>query len=109
MKLKGSPLHLNIYETSEMRTSKHFQEYSMLEFERIYLPESMRPFNKLNPLGSKEFIIDDNRGAVAPLPSLKIDGTDFYFSVKGIGSTTNPFSRRLLGKEEICSLLEQIP
>jgi hypothetical protein len=105
MKLKGSPLHLNVYETSEMLTNKHFQEYSMLEFERLYLPESMRPFTNLNPLGSKEFVTDDNRGAVAPLPSLKIDGTDFYFSVKGIGSTTNPFSHQLLGKAEICNLL----
>ncbi len=106
MKLKGLPLNLNIYETSEMLTNKHFQEFKMPEFERIYLPESMRPFTDLNPLGTKEFIADDNRGAVSTLPSLKMDGTDFYLSVKGIGSTTNPFSHQLLGKAEICSLLK---
>jgi hypothetical protein len=50
--------------------------------------------------------VDDNRGAVSPLPSLKMDGTDFYLSVKGIGSPTNPFSHQLLGKDEICSLLK---
>jgi hypothetical protein len=54
----------------------------------------------------KEFIVDDNRGAVSTSPYLNIDGTDFYLSVKGIGSTTNPFSHQLLGKAEICSLLK---
>ena len=78
----------------------------MPEFERIYLPESMRPFTDLSPLRTKEFLIDDNRGAVSTLPSLKMDGTDFYLSVKGIGSTTNPFSHQLLGKAEICNLLK---
>jgi hypothetical protein len=106
MKLKGLPLNLDIYETSEILTNKHFQEFKMPEFERIYLPESMRPFTDLSPLGTKEFIIDDNRGAVSALPSLKMDGTDFYLSVKGIGSTTNPFSHQLLGKAEICNLLK---
>jgi|SRR5271157_555352 len=105
MKLKGLPLNLNMYETSEMLTNKHFQEFKMPEFERIYLPESMRPFTDITPLGTKEFIMDDSRGAVSTLPSLKMDGTDFYLSVKGIGSTTNPFSHQLLGKAEICNLL----
>ncbi len=95
-----------MYETSEILTNKHFQEFKMPEFERIYLPESMRPFTDLSPSGTKEFIIDDNRGAIAPSPSLKMDGTDFYLSVKGIGSTTNPFSHQLLGKAEICNLLK---
>ena len=106
MKLKGLPLNLNIYEASEVLTNKHFQEFKMPEFERIHLPESMRPFTDITPLGTKEFIVDDNRGAVSTLPSLKMDGTDFYLSIKGIGSTTNPFSHQLLGKAEICSLLK---
>ncbi len=106
MKLKGLPLSLNIYEASEILTNKHFQEFKMPEFERIYLSDSMRPFTGLSPLGTKEFIIDDNRGAVSTSPSLKMDGIDFYLSVKGIGSTTNPFSHQLLGKAEICNLLK---
>jgi hypothetical protein len=106
MKLKGLPLNLNIYEASEILTNKHFQQFRKPEFERFYLPESMRPFTDLNPLNTKEFVADDNRGAVSPIPSLNIDGVDFYLSVKGIGSTTNPFSTQLLGKAEICSLLK---
>jgi len=106
MNLKGLPLDLNMYEASEILTNKHFQEFKMPEFERIYLPESMRPFTDLSPSGTKEFVIDDNRGAVSTSPSLKMDGTDFYLSVKGVGSTTNPFSNQLLGKAEMCNLLK---
>jgi hypothetical protein len=106
MKLKGLPLNLNIYEASEVLSNKHFQQFTKLEFERFYLPDSMKPFTDLNTLGTKEFVADDNRGAVAILPSLRMDGTDFYLSVKGIGSTTNPFTTQLLGKDEICNLLK---
>jgi hypothetical protein len=106
MKLKGLPLNLSMYETSETLTNKHFRGFKMPEFERFYLPESMRPFTDLNSLGTKEFLIDDNRGAVSASSPLKMDGTDFYLSVKGVGSTTNPFSHQLLGKAEICSLLK---
>jgi len=105
MRLKGLPLNLDMYKASEALTNRHFKEFKMPEFEAVYLPESMRPF-MIKSSGTKEFIIDDNRGAVAALPSLKLDGTDFYLSVKGIGSTTNPFSHQLLGKAEICSLLK---
>ena len=106
MRMKGLPLSLNVYETSGVHTNEHFQGYKMPEFERVYLPESMRPFTELSPQGTKEFIEDDNRGAVSASPSLNMDGTDFYLSVKGVGSTTHPFSHQLLGKREICGLLK---
>ena len=106
MKMRGLPLSLNMFEASEILTNKHFQEFKLPEFERIYLPESMRPFTDLNTSGTREFLIDDHRGAVSASQSLKMDGTDFYLSVKGIGSTTNPFSHQLLGKAEICTLLK---
>jgi hypothetical protein len=107
MRMKGLPLNLSRYEASETLTNKHFQEFRMPEFEKFYLPESMRPFTDLAPSGMKEFIVDDNRGAVSASPSLKMDGTDFYLSVKGIGSTTSPFSHRLLDKAEISNLLNE--
>jgi hypothetical protein len=104
--MKGLPLNLNMFEAPETLTNRHFQEFKMSEFERVYLPESMSPFTDLVPLGTKEFIADDNRGAVSNSPYLEIDGTDFYLSIKGTGSTTNPFSHQLLGKTEICNLLK---
>jgi hypothetical protein len=106
MKIKGVPIRLTSYEAASARTNKHFQGDNMPEFEHVYLPESMKPFTDLPPLGEKEFVVDDNRSVVAPRPTLAIDGTDFYLSVKGIGSTTGPFSRGLLRKAEICSLLK---
>ncbi len=105
MKIRGLPLTLNSYEASEISTNKHFQEFKMPDFEAVYIPESMRPFTSLSPVGKADFIVDDNRGAVSTLPVLQMDGTDYYLSVKGVGSTTSPFSQQLFGKGEICSLL----
>jgi hypothetical protein len=104
--LKGQPLDLYAYEAAEVLTNKHFRDLKMGEFERVYLPESMRPFTDLIPAGAKTFVADDNRGAVCAFPCLEMDNIDFYLSVKGIGSTTNPFSQQLLGRAEICSLLK---
>ncbi len=106
LKLKGQPVDLDVYEASEVLTNKHFQDFDFREFERFYLPESMRPFVDLVPTETKAFVADDNRGAVSASPVLELDGTGFYLSVKGIGSTTNPFSQQLLGKAEVCSLLK---
>jgi hypothetical protein len=106
IKLRGMPISLNVYEGAATITNKFFRSYQMPEFEKIYLPDSVKPFSDLVPIGTKELLIDDNRSAVSRLPYMTIDGTDFYFSVKGIGSTTSPFSRQLFKKEEICSLLK---
>ncbi len=106
MKMKGLPLSLDAYEAPEVFTNKHFINYDIPEFDRFYLPESMRPFSDLSPSRSKGFIADDNRGGVSTSPSLNLDGTEFYLSVKGIGSTTNPFSQNAFQKTEICNLLK---
>ncbi len=104
--MKGLPLSLDTYEAPEVLTNKCFRQYKMPEFERLYLPESMRPFTDITPLNSENLIVDDNRGAVSTSPSLNIDGTEFYLSVKGIGSTTSPFSQKTFGKTEVCDLLK---
>ncbi len=100
------PINLNMYESAGTITNKYFQSFKMPEFEKIYLPDSVKPFTDVHPIGTKELLIDDNRSAVSREPYMSIDGTPFYFSVKGIGSTTSPFSRQLFKKEEICSLLK---
>ena len=106
MKIKGTPININAYEASKTRKNKHFNEFDMPKnFERVHLPDSMKAFNAVPPLYCEEFIVDDNRSAIDPNHSISIDGLDFYLSVKGIGSTTNPFSRQLLRKDEIASLL----
>ncbi len=100
------PISLNVYGGAASITNKYFRHFQMPDFEKIYLPDSVKPFSEADPIGTKEFLIDDNRSAVRRQPYMTIDGTDFYLSVKGIGSTTSPFSRQLLRKEEICSLLK---
>ncbi len=100
------PIKLNVYESADAITNKYFQSFTMPEFEKIYLPDSVKPFAEIDPIGTKELLIDDNRSAVSNLPYMSIDGVAFYFSIKGIGSTTSPFSRQLFRKEEICSLLK---
>jgi hypothetical protein len=106
IKLRGMPINLNVYEGAGTITNKYFASFQMPEFEKIYLPDSMLPFINTDSVGIKELLIDDNRSAVSREPCMTIDGTDFYFSVKGIGSTTSPFSRQLFKREEICSLLK---
>jgi hypothetical protein len=106
LQLKGLPLKLGVYEASEVSTNRHFRDSKMLDFERLYLPDSMRPFADNDPFGERSFLIDDNRGAVSTSRYLTMDGTDFYLSVKGVGSTTSPFSHRILGKSEICQVLK---
>jgi hypothetical protein len=104
MKIKGTPIILNAYEASKTRRNKHFDGFDIPDFDHVYLPESMKAFNTISPLYHREFVVDDNRSAINPNRSISIDGLDFYLSVKGIGSTTNPFSRQLLKKDEVASL-----
>ena len=106
IKLRGIPITLDEYQGAGAITNKYFRSFQMPEFERIYLPESVRPFTDSESIGAKELLIDDNRSAVSREPYMAIDGVEFYFSVKGIGSTTSPFSRQLFKKEEISSLLK---
>src|SRR3989449_3588296 len=106
LRLKGLPINLNMYEAAEIVTNEHFQGFSMPDFEKIYLSESMTPFTEGSSLGTKEFLVDEHRGAVSDTPVLTLDGTEFYLSVKGIGSATNPFSHQLFGPSEMSSLLK---
>jgi len=106
IRLRGVPVRLNLYESGGTITNRHFQGLRMPGFESVYLPDSVKPFTDADPMGTKELLIDDNRSGVEREPCVAIDGTDFYLSVKGIGSTTSPFSRQLLRNEEVCSLLK---
>jgi len=106
IKLRGIPITLNQYDGAGSITNRYYRGFQMPEFERIYLPDSVRPFTDSDSIGTKELLIDDNRSAVSREPYMAIDGVDFYFSVKGIGSTTSPFSRQLFRKEEISGLVK---
>jgi hypothetical protein len=106
LNLRGMPISLNVYDGAATITNNYFKAFQMPEFEKLYLPDTVKPFSNVGPIGTKELLIDDNRSAVDRQPYMAIDGTNFYFSVKGIGSTTSPFSRQLFKKEEIRRLLK---
>ena len=106
LRLRGVPVNLNAYEAPLSVTNKHFREFKIPEFERYYLPDSMNPLVDQDALEQREFVADDNRGALSPTPMLNMDGTEFYLSVKGVGSTTSPFSDRLLGSTEVSSVID---
>ncbi|HEV2225298.1 MAG TPA: hypothetical protein VGR56_00675 [Nitrososphaerales archaeon] len=106
IKLRGVPITLDVYEGAGTITSRHFRTFNRPEFEKLYLPDTVRPFSEVPPTGTRELLVDDNRSAVSRNSCVSIDGTEFYFSVKGIGSTTSPFSRQLLRKEEVSGLLK---
>src|SRR5690242_17312598 len=84
LRLRGIPVNLNAYEAPSFLTNKHFRDFNMPEFEKFYLSDSMNPLIDQDALEAREFIVDDNRGAVSPTPMLNMDGTEFYLSVKGI-------------------------
>jgi len=98
MQLHGHPITLNAYKATEIRTNRYFLQYDLPDFDKFYLPDTMTPFTDLTPLERKEFREDDNRSVVTRDPVLKVDGVDFHQNIKGIGSTTGPFSRRPLKK-----------
>jgi hypothetical protein len=105
LNLTGLPVRLNSFEASEILTNKQFQDKEMPGIDRFYLPDSMTLIEDSFAVDSADFIADDNRGAVSSSPFVNIDGTDFFLSVKGIGSTTNPFTHQVFAKTEIADLL----
>jgi hypothetical protein len=55
-----------------------------------------------------EFIEDDNRSAILPDPYASIGKMNYFLSVKGIGSTTDPFSMRSLDRFHVSSLVNSL-
>jgi hypothetical protein len=78
------------------------------ELNSIFIADSMNAFMNSEPIEKMEFIEDDNRSAILPDPFVSIDGIDFFLSVKGIGSTTDPFSMRSLDRFHVQSLVNSI-
>jgi hypothetical protein len=91
MRLNGIPVRLHAF-PAESRTNAQFQRLDLSVLDRVYLPSSVAALMDGTSLGSQEFIEDDNRGAILPDPIAKLDGLDFYLSVKGVGSAIEPFS-----------------
>ena len=91
MRLSGSPLHLAEY-PARTTTNSQFARFDLTDLDRFYLPPAMSGLVDDRPVGTREFLEDDNRGAVSPEPVVTMDGTAFHLSVKGVGSAVDPFA-----------------
>ncbi len=103
MRLPGQPLHLAEYRARTL-TNRRFADPTLDALDRFFLPPAMTGLVDEAPLAVREFIEDDNRGAIAPDPVATLDGTAFYLSVKGIGSAAEPFSARRLERATVAGL-----
>jgi hypothetical protein len=97
MRLTGLPLELAGY-AGESITNRQFREFDLREMDRYYLPRALTPLVDEPPRETREFIEDDNRGAVFPESIATLDGQEFYLSVKGVGSNVDPYSWKPLDR-----------
>ncbi|HTP55043.1 MAG TPA: hypothetical protein VML53_00030 [Thermoplasmata archaeon] len=103
--LAGTPVELRAY-PAESRTNARFREFDLRRLDVVYLPESLWPLADGESTPAGAFVEDDNRGAVSRAPVATIDGAPFYLSVKGIGSSVEPFSSRTLDRTAAAELTD---
>lgn len=108
MHLLGKNITLYRYNAETALKNESFQDIVNPELNSIYIPDSMKAFISGEYVETMEFIEDDNRSAILPDPFVSIGGTDFFLSVKGIGSTTDPFSMRSLDRFHVQSLVKSL-
>lgn len=92
MKLYGKELNLFPHEPSITIRSKNFRDFNIGEVEKFYMPESLERLNPNSTVSPVTFFEDDNRGAISPWETCNIGGTEFHLSIKGVGSTVDPYS-----------------
>ncbi len=105
MHLLGKNITLYRYKAEAALKNEMLQDLDEPEICSIYIPDSMVPFIHNNPEEKIDFIEDDNRSAILPDPFVSIGGIRYFLSVKGIGSTTDPFSMRSLDRFHVSSLV----
>jgi hypothetical protein len=81
---------------AETITNRNFERYDLGGLDRYFLPPSLVPLADGTEVDVLDAIEDDNRSAIVPDPIASLDGLPFYLSVKGVGSTVDPFSMRRL-------------
>lgn len=97
------PLTLRTFPARTL-TNPQFDHLDLSALDCVYLPPGVACLHDESPLKTIEFIEDDNRGAVSPDPVATLDGVPFYLSVKGVGSTVDPFSLRPLDRKYAAEL-----
>lgn len=94
----GKSIKLYFLKTDEKKGNRNFEHDEISSVEGLFLPESIKQMFPEYKYSEMNLIEDDNRSAIFPDPFVTIGETDFFLSVKGIGSTTDPYSMELLSK-----------
>lgn len=81
---------------AETITNRNFQRFDLGRLDRYFLPPTLASLADGPEVDVLDAIEDDNRSAILPEPIATLDGLPFYLSVKGVGSTVDPFSLRRL-------------
>jgi hypothetical protein len=105
MRLTGTPLTLAAY-PAETINNPRFENLDLSALDRFYLAPALTGLVDRDPVATPGFLEDDNRGAVSPEPVATLDGTEFFLSVKGVGSTVDPYARRPLDSAAALELTE---
>ncbi len=103
MRLTGTPVHLVSYAARTV-TNRRFGGADLSALDRCFLPPAMTGLTDEPPGATREFVEDDNRSAVSPESVARYGGVDYHLSVKGIGSTVDPFSSRPLDRPLVVTL-----
>ena len=94
----GKSIKLYFLKIDEKKGNRNFEHDEISSVEGLFLPESIKQMFPEYKYSEMNLIEDDNRSAIFPDPFVTIGETDFFLSVKGIGSTTDPYSMELLSK-----------
>ncbi len=94
----GKSIKLYFLKIDEKKGNRNFEQDEISSVEGLFLPESIKQMFPEYKYSEMNLIEDDNRSAIFPDPFVTIGETDFFLSVKGIGSTTDPYSMELLSK-----------
>ncbi len=105
MRLTGLPFTLVSYPASTT-TNPRFASFDLARLDRLHLPPALSGLVDEAPAGVETFLEDDNRGAVSPDPVAVLDGLPFHLSVKGVGSSVDPFASRPLESRDAARLSE---
>jgi hypothetical protein len=103
MKLTGMPLELVSY-PAHCLTNSRFRAHDLARLEHYFLPPALTSLVDATPIDTHQFVEDDNRGAILPESVATLDGNEFFLSVKGVGSTLDPYSWRLLDRSYAADL-----
>jgi hypothetical protein len=91
---------------AESVTNRQFVGTDLAALDRVYLPEALVALMDEPPAETREFIEDDNRTAIAAEPVATIEGREFFLSVKGVGSSVDPYSWRALDRAYAAELAD---